>query len=179
MNTRDCGLVCFLHGKESGPHGRKIEVLSRIAQSFNCRVYAPDFRGLTGAEQRVEKFLAELADQWRTGEDLFLVGSSMGGYVALRTSQSLAIKGMFLLAPAVSMPGYSVSEPPAVAESTSIVHGWQDSVVKPEKVMAFASKQRLELHLLDAGHDLLDALPQVEALFRDFLSRVLPHGVEN
>ena len=179
MNNTRGFLVCFLHGKESGPQGKKIEVLSRIARDFNCRIFAPDFRGMFDAEQRVTKFLAELPAQQQSGGGLVLVGSSMGGYVALRASQSLPVAGLFLLAPSVSMPGYATAEPPACAGTTSIVHGWQDKVVEPEKVIRFAAGNRLELHMVDAGHDLSDALSRVEFLFRDFLSRVLPPGVEN
>lgn len=130
------------------------------------------------AEQRVTKFLDELPAQQQPGDGLVLVGSSMGGYVALRASQTLPVTGLFLLAPAVSMPGYAVAEPPACAGTTAIVHGWQDNVVEPDKVIRFAAGSRLELHLLNAGHDLSDALPMVEFLFRDFLSKVLPPGVE-
>lgn len=178
-STASGPLICFLHGKESGPQGKKIEVLSRLARDFNCRVFAPDFRGMFDAEQRVAHFLAELSGYRQPADCLLLAGSSMGGYVALRASQSLPVDGLFLMAPAVSMPGYAVAEPPACAATISIVHGWQDNVVAPDKVIRFAAGNRLELHMLDAGHDLVDALPRVEFLFRDFLSRVLPPGVEN
>ncbi len=37
-------LVVFSHGKESGPHGSKIEALARSAESEGCKTLSIDYR---------------------------------------------------------------------------------------------------------------------------------------
>ena len=49
--------VLFAHGKESGPTGRKIEALGRIAQEEGYQTLSPDYRDLRDPEARVERLL--------------------------------------------------------------------------------------------------------------------------
>ncbi len=67
-------------------------------------------------------------------DDLILVGSNMGGYFSTTAAATLKPKGIFLLAPAIGLPGYAGY--PEVPGSTrvSIVHGWQDEVILVENV---------------------------------------------
>src|SRR5690554_5830317 len=104
-------LVCFAHGKESGPWGTKITRLARIAEKAGWQVMSPDFTDSTDPEARVEKLLTTLATPPRP---LLLVGSSMGGYVVTVASEILRPAGLFLMAPAFYLPGYLRQEPQPV-----------------------------------------------------------------
>ena len=79
---------------------------------------------------------------------------------------------MFLLAPAIGLPGYAVQNPAPRADVIEIVHGWQDEIIPLQNVLNFAREHRAALHLLDDGHRLINVLPQIEALFADFLTRL-------
>ncbi|PLY03325.1 MAG: alpha/beta hydrolase [Desulfuromonas sp.] len=161
--------VWFAHGKESGPRGRKIEALSRVATALGWAMESPDYQGMDDPEARV----AHLLECYQaTSGKLVLVGSSMGGYVSLVAAQQLAPEGLFLMAPALAMPGYAQAEPELRAAQTLIVHGWRDAVVPPQNVISYAEARQIPLHLLDDDHPLGNSLRQLSSLFRDFLQEV-------
>ena len=100
--------VCFCHGRESGPWGTKIRRLARVAEQFGCRVVSLDDRDTQDPDERVSRLLTTVAD---LPGPLILVGSSMGGYVAAVASAQLQPVGLFLMAPAVGLPGYESLRP--------------------------------------------------------------------
>lgn len=158
--------VCFCHGRESGPWGTKIRRLALVAEQFGCRVVSPDDRDTQDPDERVCRLLTLAAG---LPGPLVLVGSSMGGYVAAVAAEQLHPIGLFLLAPAVGLPGYAVSEPIPKATHLTIVHGWDDEIVPVENVLRYAAARRAELHLLPDGHILQNELDRIERLFADFL----------
>jgi len=120
------------------------------------------------ADRRVEQLLStELPNHIK----LVLVGSSMGGYVSTVASARLRPDGLFLLAPAFYLNGYSNQDPTSLAKRTMIVHGWGDEVVPAGNSVRFANQQRCSLHLLDGDHRLNRAMPQIEKLFEYFLNQ--------
>ena len=158
--------VCFCHGRESGPWGTKIRRLARVAERFGCRVVSCDDRDTQDPKERVARLVAASPT---LAAPLVLVGSSMGGYVAAAASGQLRPVGLFLMAPAINLPGYPESAPPVVAEHVAIVHGWDDTIVPLANVFVFGRAHRATFHVLADGHLLHSRLDQVERLFADFL----------
>ncbi len=161
--------IYFSHGKESGPWGTKIRRLAAVAQQAGWQVTSIDYTTTRNPDARVQILL----NAHPTGEPLVLVGSSMGGYVSAVAAQTLTPGGLFLLAPAIDLPGYAVQNPQPHAAVIEIVHGWRDEIVPPENVLRFARERRTTLHLLDDAHRLVNVLPQIETLFAAFLARVI------
>lgn len=159
------GLVHFIHGKESGPRGLKIQRLAKIAEAQNYEVASLDYMDLADANKRVERLLTANP----INENLILVGSSLGGYVATVASHHLAPKGLFLMAPAFFLPGYKEQYPALKAEKITIVHGWRDDIIPSSCSFRFAEMYRAQLHLIDGDHRLHDAIEIIEALFKLFL----------
>jgi pimeloyl-ACP methyl ester carboxylesterase len=162
--------VCFCHGRESGPWGTKIRRLAHVAERFGCRVVSLDDRGIQDPDERVQRLVTAAAGLSRP---LILVGSSMGGYVAAVAAPGLRPVGLFLIAPAVGLPGYRVIAPRGVAGKMTIVHGWDDKVVPVANVLEFARGQQATLHVLADGHVLQESLDQIATLFADFLASCL------
>lgn len=162
--------VCFCHGRESGPWGTKIRRLAHVAERCGCRVASLDDRDTQDPDQRVQRLVAAAAD---FSSPLILVGSSMGGYVAAAASPRLQPAGLFLMAPAVGLPGYLVEQPQVTAHRVSIVHGWHDDIVPVGNVLEFARAQGATLHLLEDGHALHGSLDVIAMLFADFLATCL------
>ena len=92
-------------------------------------------------------------------------------YVSTVTSARLRPDGLFLLAPAFYLNGYSNQDPTSLAKRTMIVHGWGDEVVPAGNSVRFACQQRCSLHLLDGDHRLNRAMPQIEKLSEYFLNQ--------
>lgn len=162
-------LLYFAHGMESGPWGTKISALAGIARARQFRVRSPDYSHTRDPDTRVRQLLQE--HPVASGR-LVLVGSSMGAYVSAVASGSLRPDGLFLIAPAVYMPGYE-ADPMVQARLIEVVHGWRDDVVPVANAVRFAHTHRASLHVLDGGHSLTERLPAICRLFSGFLDDVL------
>ena len=154
------------------------ECFSRVSSNESRpRVFFPrsgkrtlDYQGIADPMERV----AILADYCR-GLDAppVLAGSSMGGFVALATAAQLPARGLFLLAPALYLPGYEENLPTdSPACPTVIVHGWRDDVVPVAGSLRYADATRARLLLLDGDHRLTAELDDIGAAFSHFLGKL-------
>lgn len=162
--------VCFSHGQESGPWGTKIRRLAQTARAAGWEAESLDYQGMADPLARVDKCAA-----WceQLGEPAVLYGSSMGGYVAAATAARVPVRGMFLLAPALFMPGYDEYMPDPLPHCpTMIVHGWRDDVVPYAGSLKFGELTGAGVLMVDGDHRLTAHLEQIERLFADFLVRV-------
>jgi pimeloyl-ACP methyl ester carboxylesterase len=162
--------VYFSHGKESGPWGTKIKRLAAMAEDTGCAVESVDYTDTTDPDLRVERLLEVLAEE---NDDFVLVGSSMGGYVSLVASESVDAKAVFLMAPALYMPGYERREYRSRCSHIEIVHGRSDDVIPPEHSIRYAKEADCALHLIGGDHALNGSLEAVAGLFEGFLGRVI------
>ncbi len=101
--------------------------------------------------------------------DLVLVGSSMGGYVAVASASLLHARGVFLMAPALYMPGLPELRQGVLDCPATVVHGWRDDVVPFEHSVRFAQAYRAALHLLESDHNLHNQIRVIQYLFEYFL----------
>lgn len=164
----DGNLVVFAHGMESAPWGTKITALAAVARDKGFTPESPDFRHTQDFDERVRHLLA-IRPQC-TGK-LVLAGSSMGGYVAAHACAALRPQGLFLMAPALYFEGYD-SEPADCPALTTVVHGWGDDIVPPERALRFAQARNADLHMLHDGHTLNARIPVLEKIFAELLDRV-------
>ena len=158
--------VVFSHGKDSGPWGRKISALAEVARSEGYEAHSVDYRGLDEPRARIAKlvdFCKELSG------DLVLVGSSLGGFVAVASASLLHARGMFLMAPALYMEGLPELRAGLIDCPTTIIHGWRDEVVPYEHSVRFAHAHKAALHLLESDHRLHNQLRVIQYLFEYFL----------
>ena len=158
--------VVFSHGKDSGPWGRKITALADVARSEGYEVESVDYRGMETVKARSDR-LIEVCKS--LSGDLVLVGSSLGGYVAVNASSLLHARGAFLMAPALYVEGLPPLRERVLDCPAAIVHGWRDEVVPFEHSVRFAREYNSSLHLLDSDHQLHDQLRFIKYLFEYFL----------
>jgi pimeloyl-ACP methyl ester carboxylesterase len=167
--TSPCKTVIFSHGKESGPWGIKINRLAEVAKEPGFDVLSIDYRGVDDPAERVRMLLAHYPQD---GGLTVLVGSSMGGAVSLAAAAALRPGGLFLLAPAIGIPGYPDLPALTRVPPTVIVHGWDDAIVPPGPVIDYACQHRLELAMVADGHNLENSLDFLVDRFRCFLARL-------
>ena len=163
--------VYFAHGKESGPWGSKIRHLASIAEANGYEVVSPDYSALPDPEARV-KHLLELLSQEPETSNIVLVGSSMGGYVSTVVASSLPIKGLFLMAPALYIPSYSVQTYDPKSDHVYVVHGEHDEVIPLAHSQRFAKETTCTLQVLDGDHRLNSVLRELGCCFDEFLQKV-------
>ena len=95
----------------------------------------------------------------------------MGGYVATATAAKIGARGLFLLAPALYMPGFEEFMPATRPDCpTMIVHGWHDDVVPYTGSVRYGEETGAGLVLLNGDHRLTANIAQINRLFADFLS---------
>ena len=176
--------VIFSHGQESGPWGTKIQRLAVLAEgTFGAVVESIDYRGLGDPDDRVVRLVARLDELAGAGasegsgragvqtrpDPIVLVGSSMGGYVALMAAAARPVVGVFLMAPALYMPGYACQDPPALDCPVTLVHGDADEIIPPGHIIRYAAGASCDLHLIPGDHRLASALEGVLDRFEGFL----------
>ena len=159
-------IVLFSHGQESGPWGTKITALAQDARDAGLDVDSIDYRGMPNPAERAAKLVARMRE---SDDEILLVGSSMGGYVAVAAAQRQPAAGLFLMAPALAVPDWPPLEKTVTAPAL-LVHGWEDDIVPLQWSIEFARANKARLHLLRAGHSLTEALEEIRILFRLFLS---------
>lgn len=157
--------VFFIHGKESGPDGLKIQAMRRAVEALGFATEAPDFRFSHDPEARATHLLARLSPD----EPVLLVGSSLGGYVAARAAELAAeaaeagpeqaradIRGLFLLCPAFDLPGYPLDRPqqPLRGHAVHLVHGRHDDVVPLETSLRAGADWRGTVTVVEDDHPL-------------------------
>jgi len=158
--------VYFSHGKESGPWGSKIRRLADVAKAQGYSVDSIEYSDILDPDLRVERLISVLEN---AEEDFLLVGSSMGGYVSLVASEQVVAEGVFLLAPALFMPGYK-KQSYRNNTNVEIVHGWSDDIIPPENSIKHAQNIDCSLHLISGDHRLNSSIEIVEQLFLQFLT---------
>lgn len=158
--------VIFSHGKDGEPWSRKISGMAEIARAEGYRADSLDYRGLNTPRERITKLVEHC--QKLPGE-LVLVGSSLGGYIAVSAASLLHARGLFLLAPALLLDELPPLRQGLIDCPTTIVHGWRDTVVPPEHSVEFARQYKATLHLLDSDHRMYDQLQTVNYYFEHFL----------
>jgi pimeloyl-ACP methyl ester carboxylesterase len=171
--------IIFSHGKESGPEGSKILALAAIAEDLDCTWESVDYRDLP--DEPDERMLRLLERVIGCEDNVILVGSSMGGYVSVATACELAeqhqdqlkrVNGLFLMVPAVYLPGYARQDFSADLPKLSIVHAWGDDIVPYENSLRLAQQHQADYHLFAGGHRLTEALTQVKHVFADFIKSI-------
>ena len=165
--------IIFSHGMESGPWGTKIKRLAKIAANRQLEIKSVDYTDTMDPDARVQRLRYLLDNET---DDCLLAGSSMGGYVSLVSSGSHLIKGLFLMAPALYMPGYSCQVYSTKASVVDIVHGWNDDVIPVENSIRFARESGHSLHLVNGNHALSDVPDDIDRLFSLFLDHVIKAG---
>ena len=160
-------LVIFSHGKESGPQGTKINYLSKVAQDLGWKTHSIDYRNCQDVNERVA--LLQSTIHQSSENNIVLVGSSMGGYVATAVANNLATKGLFLMCPAFYLPNYPIQTFTPSTDNITIVHGWNDTIVPFQSSVKFGQKHHVNLHLIDDNHRLIAAADFLQATFRNFL----------
>lgn len=164
--------VCFSHGQESGPWGTKIQSMAGVAQREGWQVESIDYQGMASGLDRRDKLL-----EWckRQPCPFALVGSSMGGFVAMAAAAQVEPLGLFVLAPAFYVPGYEEYMPP-VSElpdcPTLMVHGWHDDVVPWQGSVRYGSETGARLVMVDGDHRLTANIATINELLVNFLREI-------
>ncbi|MDH3387958.1 MAG: hypothetical protein OEN02_08630 [Gammaproteobacteria bacterium] len=90
----------------------------------------------------------------------------------LAASAEVDAQAIFLMAPALFIPGYKRQRYPSRCAHIEIVHSWSDDVIAPENSIRYARGADCTLHLISGDHPLNASIEVVAELFGSFLQRL-------
>ena len=163
-------LVVFSHGKESGPHGEKIQAMRAVAQELGFKTVSIDYTACQDEVERKSLLRSYLSNQ--SGK-IILVGSSMGGYVSAALANEFELSALFLLCPALSLEGYERVDYTPRTDKIVLVHGWNDDVVPVESSIQFAREHKAMLHLLPDNHRLSGSISHLVIWLESLLKSLI------
>lgn len=162
--------VIFSHGKESGPFGSKIKYLMDIVFKYsNMKSHSIDYSDLDNPDERVIRLIDYCSN---IDDQIILVGSSMGGYTSIVGSEIIKPKGLFVMAPALYMPGYLVQDYKPTSEHKLVIFGYNDEVIPVENGIKFSKSHQVPLILIPSDHRLKNDIEYIGAQFDLFLKKV-------
>ncbi|WP_395771741.1 alpha/beta fold hydrolase [Arenimonas sp.] len=170
------GHVIISHGLNSGPDATKATALAQACDLLGWSCERPDYREfdaimppLGDVQARIERLHSLAAGV--TGP-VVLAGSSMGAFISAQVSLRLPVRGLFLMAPPISLEGYEMGLQTS-AVPLSIVHGWHDELIAADDVAQWAKHHQARICLVNDDHRLgahIDFCAQQFALFLGSLS---------
>jgi len=144
----DPSRILFIHGSDSSSHTYKATILRGIFPTM----LIPDFTG--GMPERMEQLETILGAE--TGWTL--VGSSLGGLMAalFALQHPGQVRKLVLLAPALTLPGFSMNLGSQISIPTIIIQGTQDEFIPLEPTRRLAGKvfTNLSYIVVDDDHRL-------------------------
>jgi predicted alpha/beta-hydrolase family hydrolase len=168
---------CILsHGFESGPDATKVTALAEAAERLGWTHERPDYMDLD-ARRDISSLgdvrarlvrLREIAAAAASRGPVVLAGSSLGAYIAGRISLEVPVRGLFLMAPPITMG--PLPELDAAAVPVSIIHGWDDELIPAQQVIDWAHMRRARLLLVNDSHRLSDHVAASTEAFSQLLA---------
>lgn len=170
---------CILsHGFESGPDATKVTALAEAAERLGWTHERPDYTDLDARRDisslgdvlaRLQR-LREIAAAAAARGPVVLAGSSLGAYIAGRISLEVPVRGLFLMAPPITMG--PLPELEAAAVPVSIIHGWDDELIPAQQVVDWAHMRRARLLLVNDSHRLSDHVKASTSAFAQLLTEL-------
>ncbi|GAB7023130.1 alpha/beta fold hydrolase [Salidesulfovibrio brasiliensis] len=159
-------LVIWSHGKDATPWGTKSRMLAETAKARGYEFEVLDYTDTVDPDERAERLKTLLADR----RPSVLAGSSMGGYASLVASMGADVAGLFLVAPALYLPGYGTHMFDRLPAAVQVVHGWKDDVVPIDNSIRFARLHGASLMAIEGDHRLAGKAGTVASVFDMFLA---------
>jgi alpha/beta superfamily hydrolase len=151
------GHVIISHGLMSGPDATKATALAQACDLLGWSCERPDYRDLDALQPPLGDVQARIARLQGLAEavngPVLLAGSSMGAFISAQVSLRLPVRGLFLMAPPISLEGHAMRLQTA-AVPLSIVHGWHDELIPADDVLAWAKSHHARICMVNDDHRL-------------------------
>jgi predicted esterase YcpF (UPF0227 family) len=152
----DAERLIFIHGSESSSQTYKATLLRDLFPGM----IIPDFTG--DLPERMVQLESLLGD--KTG--WILIGSSLGGLMAalFAMQHPSQVRKLVLLAPALTLPGFTRTLPSQISTPTIIIQGNQDELIPLEPSRKLAEKvfTKLNYIIVNDNHRLHKTAEELE-----------------
>lgn len=164
--------IVFSHGKESGPNGTKIKIMSEVAHSSGFKTTSIDYSRCKNANERVSLLKKHLG--LYKEKNILLVGSSMGGYVSAVLANDCNLMGLFLLCPALYLQNkeYEIQDYLPKCKNIEVIHGWNDEIVPYNNSIKFGKITGATVNLINDNHRLNQSYTFIAKRFEYYLKEI-------
>ena len=143
--------IIFIHGKESDPRNssKAQEIQDRFPDAI---VSVPDHRPKERSFEEIDEFFKDYFGRipYLQNRALYLVGSSLGGYWALKWASQLNASGCVLLNPSLNYYGEPPDREPSLPVTLLVCR--DDTVVDPKFALDFCSGNAEVVVFATGGH---------------------------
>jgi len=166
--------IIYCHGKLDHPYSKKAKIIQSISWDHGLDVIVPDFTRNNCPDRRASHLIDYLNISGNNTKTIY-VGSNMGAYCALVTSQIVQPDAMFLMSPTIGLPGYKQKNPLGKTRKglIYILHGKKDRIVSLKNVLEYANQYDCCLELVDDDHSLHDSENLIRTSYQKFLSQAI------
>jgi predicted esterase YcpF (UPF0227 family) len=176
-------MLYYIHGYQSDPTSTKGTLFNKTlhAKAISYRDGKPE-------DLVIADCLRRIADVIKDDNDVVLIGSSLGGFLAAKTALNHPVKNLILLNPAIIPPTVDITKiqgtPQRILQDMkddylferkidariTILRGTGDDVVPDDWVLAFAEAQKATIRLFNDDHSFthhMNQLPEIIAKIID------------
>ena len=176
-------MLYYIHGYESNPDGTKGIIFK---EKLNAK--AIKYRDCKPEEIVISNCLRRIAEEIKHDKDAVLIGSSLGGFLAIKTAlENSNVKKIILLNPAVIPPSIDISSikdmPMSILTDMKdnrlfneklsveifIFAGTEDEIVPPNWVLEFARAQEATVRFLHDDHRFTSNIDRFPGLITELL----------
>lgn len=159
----------YLHGFASSPSSTKANFFFKHLDELSQDIEVLDLNGANFTELKISLLIENIKSQYNTYEKITLIGSSMGGLVALNLAESMPnIQKVILLAPALKI---NTLWPKIVGEVG--MQFWHDKGYLP--IYHYGMKQEINLH-----YEFITDLQQIrDDNFKRNIPALIFHGLND
>ena len=176
-------MLYYIHGYQSTPDGDKGTLFS---EKLNAK--AIKYRDCKPEDLIIDDCLKRISEVIKNDEDVVLIGSSLGGFLAASTALHHSnIKKLILLNPAIIPPSTNLDEHQSVPKNIlgdmidkrlfenrldsdiTILRGTEDDVVPDDWIIKFAAVQEATVKFLHDDHRFSRNLTRLPLIISDIL----------
>ncbi len=182
-------IICHPHPLQEGSmHNKVVTMLARSLRELGLPALRFNFRGVGNSEGSYDGAVGESEDVVSIGRwlaqvlpdhQLWLAGFSFGSYVAARAAQSLPVRQLISVGPAVENFDFDALERPDCP--WLVIQGEEDEVVSPEAVFSWAESVKPPLQLIrmpETGHFFHRRLMDLRGAVKNAVKTNLPPRVD-
>ena len=178
-----CSKLYYIHGYQSSPEGTKGVLFQKELHTLPIK-----YRDVPPEELVIKDCLARISDIIHDQDDVVLIGSSLGGFLAAVTAVNHEnVSRLILLNPAIMPPEIDISRINSMPQrilkdmvcprllrkkfpgKVIIFRGTKDDVVPDEWVLEYAKTQEATVHFIADDHRLNNSLRMLIDKIKNYL----------
>ena len=175
-------MLYYIHGYLSGPDGTKGELFKKELNAIPIK-----YRDVEPEDLIISDCLNEIKEVIKFDSDPILIGSSLGGFLSVKTAMNMKIHNLILINPALIPPSVDISTLNGMPQNIfqemydtniftskidtdiTILVGTNDKVVPNEWSIEFAKSQEAKIYFYNDDHRFSNYINDLPGIIRKLI----------